>query len=171
MPGFKSQIQPIAEIEKWFEQSDPWDYEKHPDDTKRRAILKSVIPRREYHRVLDIGCGDGYITGQLPGNEIIGVDIAHNAIKQAREKCRELKHITFETYSLFDLPQPGYENNFDLIIITGVLYPQYLAQGGQLAAIILDSMLKPGGCLVSCHIDEWYDLRFPYTTVHREYYR
>lgn len=165
------QIQPVSEIEEWFSNPDPWGYEQHPDDAKRKAILKSLLASRDFDRVLDLGCGDGFITRELPGKEIIGVDISGNAIARAREKSLDQPHISYEAHSLFDLPKPGFEDNFDLIIVTGVLYPQYIAQGELLAFTLLDAMLKKGGVLVSCHIDEWYNFRFPYLTFHREYYR
>lgn len=164
------QIQSVDDIEQWFTKDDPWGYEEHPDDAKRKAVIKSLLANREYNRVLDIGCGDGFITRELPGKEIIGIDISENAVAQAREKSAGKPHITYAASSLFDLPKPGFADSFDLIIITGVLYPQYIAQGELLAFTLLDSMLKQGGVLISCHIDEWYSFRFPYLTFHREYY-
>lgn len=165
------QIQPVQDIEEWFKKPDPWGYEQHPDDAKRRAILKSLLEGRDYGRVLDIGCGDGFITRVLPGKEIIGVDISKNAVSQARANSAGLSHIRYEACSLFDLPLPGFEDSFDLIVVTGVLYPQYIGEGDLMAFTLLDLMLKSGGVMVSCHIDAWYNFRFPYITFHREYYR
>ena len=166
----KSVLQPVEEIEKWFEKTDPWGYEDHPSDQQRRALLLSVLPKKSYRKILDIGCGDGFITSRLPGEEVIGVDISENAIQQARDKYKKLSHISFETASLFELPESGWDQTFDLIVLTGVLYPQYTAEGDMLAFTIIDDLLEPGGHLVSGHIDEWYRFRFPYLTLHREYY-
>ena len=46
--------------------------------------------------------------------------------------------------SLFDLPTLQWDQSFDLIVITGVLYPQYIAQGETLAYTIIDNLLKTG---------------------------
>ncbi|UCH09870.1 MAG: class I SAM-dependent methyltransferase [Fidelibacterota bacterium] len=166
----RSVLQSLEEIEKWFEKTDPWGYEDHPSDQHRRALLLSLLPKKSYRKILDIGCGDGFITSRLPGEKVFGIDISENAIRQAREKCEGLSHISFEAVSLFDLPDLGWDLSFDLIILTGVLYQQYIAEGDMLAFTIINDLLEPGGHLVSCHIDEWCRFRFPYVTLHREYY-
>jgi len=167
---FESVLQPLEELEKWWEKPDPWNYENNLSDLNRRAMLDSVLPKKQYKRVLDIGCGDGFMTARLPGEEIIGVDVSKKAIQQAEKKNNDLKHIRFYAHSLFDLPTLQWDQSFDLILITGVLYPQYIAQGEMLAYAIIDNLLKPGGHLISCHIDEWYHSRFPYITLSRTYY-
>lgn len=161
-------LQTKEELDKWYENPDPWNYEKNPDDLNRRAILLSVIPRRHYEKVLDIGCGNGFITTSLPGKKIIGIDISSRAIQYARRTSPP--HIEYYPYSIFDLPFLDWNKTFDLIIITGVLYPQYIGQSEKLIYTIIDDLLMEGGILVSCHIEEWYSARFPYITLHREYY-
>ena len=78
-------IQPIIDLEKWHKKKDPWGYEKSSEDRKRKNILISEIPSRKYKRVLDIGCGQGFITKDLPGENIIGVDISRQAILHAKK--------------------------------------------------------------------------------------
>ena len=156
-------------MEKWYEKPDPWGYESNKEDLTRRAMLLSVIPQKRYERVLDIGCGDGFITQRLPGESIIGVDLSANAIAHAQS--RKLSHIEFLQKSIFELPETEWNHCFDLIIITGVLYPQYIGKGHLLVYTIIDELLKPGGHLICAHIFEWYKCRFPYITITREYYR
>jgi predicted TPR repeat methyltransferase len=163
-------LQPLEEIEAWWENPDPWQYENNPDDINRRAMLLSVLPARQYQKVLDIGCGNGFVTERLPGKKIIGIDVSENALCHARKNAKAKKHITYLHHSFFDLPHLGWEDSFDLVIVTGVLYPQYIGKSEMLTYLIVDSLLKKSGHLVSCHIDEWYTCRFPYTTLTREYY-
>ncbi len=161
-------LQPLPELEKWWEDPDPWKYESTADDINRRALLLSVLPQKKYEKILDIGCGNGFVTHRLPGEKIIGIDISDNAIHHA--KMAGFPHIQYYPYSLFDLPDLHWTRSFDLIVITGVLYPQYIGKSHGLIYTILDDLLVTGGDLVSCHIDEWYESRFPYSTLHREYY-
>jgi len=152
-------LQDIKEIEHWYRNDDPWGYETNPEDMKRKKILLSELPSREYHSVLDIGCGHGFVTRDLPGRRITGVDISSEAIQQA--KRYETERVSFLEGSLFDLPNTLPEKH-DLIIVTGLLYSQYIGHALNLAYLVIDRLLMPGGILVSVHIDEWYRARFPY---------
>ena len=57
-----TKIQDLKELEEWHKQQDPWSYENDPEDLKRKNILLSEIPAGTYDNVLDIGCGQGFIT-------------------------------------------------------------------------------------------------------------
>jgi SAM-dependent methyltransferase len=73
-------MQTPNQIEDWYRDHDPWGYETNPDDIRRRSILLSELPRGQYQRVLDIGCGEGFVTHSLPGNEVLGIDVSLNAL-------------------------------------------------------------------------------------------
>jgi len=160
-------IQPLDEIEKWHQSKDPWRYETSKDDLLRKEILLSELPSQKYSDVLDIGCGQGFITRDLPGNRIIGVDIAMEATKKARQY--ENSRITFLTASVFELNQL-FSQDFDLIIITGVLYEHYIGHSLSLIYLIVDQLLRKNGILASVHINSWYQARFPYLLVSEYYY-
>ncbi len=165
--GGASVIQDIKAIEQWYQNDDPWGYESHPDDAKRVKILLSELPNDRYKRVLDIGCGHGFVTRALPGDEVLGIDISEKAIAQA--KSLETERLHFIPCSLFDvgnLPGPP----FDLIVITGVLYAQYIGRSLPHVYRIIDRMLANNGLLVCVHIDEWYRARFPYLLMHKTFY-
>lgn len=155
-------IQSTDEIEQWFQKDDPWEYEGNPEDEKRKDVLFSEIPQKKYVNVLDIGCGHGYVTRELPGDNIIGVDISQNAIDQAKKHNQgEKKKIEFRQGSIYHIDQM-FNIKFDLIIITGVLYPQYIGNSHSLVYLIIDKILKKRGVLVSVHINEWYKSLFPF---------
>lgn len=154
-----SMIQPISDLETWHEKEDPWGYENHPDDSKRKNVLLDAIPGRNYGRVLDIGCGQGFITRFLPGTEVIGMDISRSAIQHARK--HEDERVKFRQGSLFDLRNDSVDG-YDLVVITGVLYPQYIGSSLNLIYRIIDRILGGNGILACVHIDAWYKARFPY---------
>ncbi len=164
-----SNLQSLEDLEKWHSRNDPWGYENSDDDAKRRNILLSEIPERKYNKVLDIGCGQGFITKHLPGKKIVGVDISRNAIKFAKKNIKK-RHIVFLALDLFDLPN-NLEDRFDLIIITGVIYPQYIGKSNTLVYKIIEDLLLDGGVLISVHIDEWYNARFPFLLLSETYYQ
>lgn len=155
-------------LEDWYDSEDPWDYETTPDDTKRLEHIKLAVPNLEYTNSLDIGCGNGFITRNLPGSNVYGIDISENAISEARKKDQNPNHYYIEG-SIFDLPNLNFPQ-MDLILITGTFYQFYLGKGLKLGMVLIDSLLKPGGVLVSSHIHEWYEFRFPYLTISREWF-
>jgi predicted TPR repeat methyltransferase len=160
-------IQSKAEIEDWYSSRDPWKYENDTEDIKRKDILLAELPDRVFDSVLDIGCGNGFITGDLPGKLILGVDISENAIQFANENNRK-NHVSYEAANIFDLV--NWDRTFDLIVITGVLYPQYIGSSSNLIYLIIDRLLNQDGILMSVHIDTWYTCRFPYNLFGEQLY-
>lgn len=160
-------IQSKDELENWYSKGDPWGYFDNPQDTMRKARILSAIPQFDYENVLDIGCGNGFLTNSLPGKQIIGLEISEKAVQWANEHATP--NARYLCGSLFDLPDLNLPP-MDLIVITGVLYPQYIAESIRLVYVLIDQLLKPGGVLVCSHIYEWHKARFPYLTVSREYF-
>lgn len=160
-------IQEKEELDFFYEQNDPWEYEKNSEDLKRKEILLSEIYENQYENVLDIGCGQGFVTNDLPGKNIYGIDISDQAIEYAKHVCE--KKIIFKQGSIYEVDKL-FNIQFDLIIITGVLYPQYIGDSSSLIYLLIDKILKKGGILVSVHIDNWYKAQFPYLKLKQIYY-
>lgn len=163
-------LQALEELEAWHRTADPWQYESHPDDAKRRDILLSELPRIAYARTLDVGCGQGFVTRALPGRSVLGIDISAEAV--ARAEADRDGRIRYLQCGLFDAAR-ALEGSFDLVVITGVLYPQYIGNALQVVYRVVDRLLADGGVLASVHIDAWYRARFPYLMLreHRYAYR
>lgn len=155
-------IQDKEDLEIWHNSRDPWNYNKNKSDILRRDLLFSELPKKDYNNVLDIGCGQGFITKLINAKCVIGVDISESAIKFANEDSPE--NVTFKQGSIFEIDQL-FDIKFDLIIITGVLYKQYIGESSNLIYILLDKILKEKGNLVSVHINEWSICRFPYLKI------
>ena len=165
-------IQAPEELDSFYAENDPWKYYEHPDDIRRRIELLSVLPRIPFRRTLDIGCGNGFVTFSLPGDEIVGVDISHKATEWAKEAVSSQPHphrFRFQCASLLesDILALG---TFDLIVITGVLYPQYLGKATAVARYNIHQLLAPRGVVASCHIREWARVRLPYSILDMSLY-
>jgi 2-polyprenyl-3-methyl-5-hydroxy-6-metoxy-1,4-benzoquinol methylase len=159
-------LQPKEDLERIYGARDPYGYDEHPDDRRRVARLLAHLPRRPYPRTLDIGCGNGFLTVHLPGDEVVGADVSERAVAWARERAELQPERTprFVAASLFDLPRLGL-GQFDLVVVTGVLYPQYIARATSVVTETLKTLLRPGGVLVTVHIDAWCDYRPPFTML------
>lgn len=160
-------IQKKEELEQWHNYEDPWGYNSNADDLVRKDILLNEIPDIEYKKVLDIGCGQGFITRDLPGKIVYGVDISQSAIDFANKITND--RVQFKQGSIFEIDKL-FEIKFDLIIITGVLYSQYIGKSSSLIYLLIDKILEDDGILISVHINEWYSSQFPYLKVKQLYY-
>jgi 2-polyprenyl-3-methyl-5-hydroxy-6-metoxy-1,4-benzoquinol methylase len=152
-------IQTRESIEAWHSSKDPWNYNTNSYDLLRRDMLLSELPEIQFKNVLDIGCGQGFITKQIVADNVTGIDISHKAIEYAQENYEG--QVKFLQGSIFDV-HTTFENKFDLIIITGVLYQQYIGDASNLIYVLIDQILEDEGHLVSVHINEWNICRFPY---------
>lgn len=160
-------IQKLDDLNSFHKKKDPWNYNSNPEDKKRLNILLSEIPERNYDNVLDIGCGQGFITKHLPGEKITGVDISHEAIDFAQNHSND--RINFIEGSIFDLNKI-LDSKYDLIVITGVLYPQYIGSSSSLIYLIINELLEKDGILISVHIEEWYKCQFPFLKLNEMIY-
>ncbi|WP_428225736.1 class I SAM-dependent methyltransferase [Flavobacterium sp.] len=160
-------IQNKLELDEFHSSEDPWGYENNNEDLKRKEILLSELPKLNFEKVLDIGCGHGFITRDLPGAKVIGIDISSTAIEFAKKTKNE--RVDFLQGSIYEIDK--FENeSFDLIVITGVLYSQYIGNSNNLIYLLIDKILKKGGYLVTVHIDDWYNSQFPFLKLKQTYY-
>lgn len=102
-------MQTKEELEHWYKNPDPWAYESTFDDAHRKEQILSFLPRR-YNRALDIGCGEGFITRDLPADHIYGIEISDLAASRL-------------PWTVKRVHEP--EDVYDLVITTGTLYVQY----------------------------------------------
>lgn len=129
-------MQTKDEIEQWYQTADPWGYETNPDDIERKKRILAALSGR-YSRALDIGCGEGWITKDLPAKTIHGLELSDTARTR--------------------IPKPAVGvikpmGKYDLIVLTGVLYRQYDYK--QLGAMAENHLTKYGTLLL-CHIEDW----------------
>lgn len=103
-------MQSKEDLENWYSRPDPWEYEHNEDDIRRKNYILNVLGNRKFKRALDIGCGEGWITKDLPAEEIHGIELSDNASLRLPSN---VKRVT----------EP--EGKYDLIIATGVMYEHY----------------------------------------------
>jgi len=103
-------------------------------------LLSRILDGRRYHRILDVGCGNGAQTVRLArhGDEVIGIDIAEDLLSVARERCQNFAHVRFLKEDARQLPFES--DSFDCILSYGDVlshivddYEQALAEIGRVA--------------------------------------
>jgi len=105
----------------------------------------SLLPRKRYAQVLDVGCSTGYLSAALGSNlgeEVIGIDINKSAINSARKKFGDLAK-----FEVMDLGKQMPKGSFDLIVCSEILLyiPDRTLKNRELPGIV--SLLNKGGHL------------------------
>jgi trans-aconitate methyltransferase len=116
--------------------------EKHSFVWKMAAALLDLLDAKSGERILDLGCGTGYLTEQIAasGTMVVGVDKSPEMIEQAR-----LKHpaISFE---VMDARELALAEPFDAVFSNATLHwisePEKVIGG-------VAKILKPGGRFVA----------------------
>ena len=107
------------ELDDFYAAPDPWGYYNNPHDTIRKARILAALPRHDYQTALDIGCGNGFITNDLPAKQVIGLEFSEKAVTWAKEHAAP--QVEYRQGSIFDLPDLNLPP-MDLVVITGVFY-------------------------------------------------
>ena len=88
----------------------------------RREVLKIVLPllkKNNKLRILDIGCGTGQLIKEISNEyehvNYLGIDVAENMIKEAKNNNLENKNIKFKTCPIEKF---NTKDKFDIIICT-----------------------------------------------------
>ena len=102
-------MQTKEELESWYKNPDPWAYESTHDDLIRKENLLNMLTLK-YRRALDIGCGEGFVTRDLPAINIHGIEISDIAASRLPSNVKRVH----EPVGIYDL-----------VITTGTLYQQY----------------------------------------------
>ncbi|MEE2780254.1 MAG: class I SAM-dependent methyltransferase [Myxococcota bacterium] len=115
----------------------------------RALTALAALSLRETDKVLDLGCGNGWITrwlgGRLTAGSAVGVDLSPEMVARARSLSEEGCRASFHEGSLEVLPfDDGY---FDHVVSMEVFY-----YADDLLAALRESLrvLRPGGSVTIC---------------------
>jgi tRNA G46 methylase TrmB len=101
-------MQTKQELEDWYSVEDPWQYKTTADDLYRKDKILSILGN--YKTALDIGCGEGFVTSDLPATKIFGIELSDNASLRLPKNVNRLS-------------EP--DGKYELVMTTGTLYQQY----------------------------------------------
>ena len=129
-------------------------YKKSKEQPWRTRIemysLMSLIGDLMGHSVIDVACGEGWLTRELRkagAAKVVGIDISENMIELAR--LEEAKEPLGIEYQVEDARSMGHQEEFDLSVSNWLLV--YAHDRQELGALCrgLASRVKPGGRFVT----------------------
>lgn len=128
---------------------DPWGYQKHWYERRRRQLIAAALPHEKLGRVLEIGCSSGLITQLLAprASQVLAVDVSAKAVELARERLQGLEQVQVLHA---DITQDWPQQAFDHILLCDVAYYLQEAQIRQLAGHIR-RQTAPGCVLLLAH--------------------
>ncbi len=127
-------------LEDWYSQGhDPWAYRSNADDIKRKSyILSSLSIGRMFKSALDLGCGEAWVTRDLPAEKIYGYELSDIAASRFPSNVERVSD---------DDIRGG---RFDLVVATGILYDHY-----NLDRFIEIINKCACGVILTCNIKNW----------------
>ena len=149
MSRFDSSLPAAYFDDLYAKDTDPWRFATSDYEREKYATTLAALPRARYQSVLEIGCSIGMLTRQLAAHAetLCAIDLAAQALDEARIRCADLPHVRFD---LMSVPAHWPSGTFDLIVLSEVVY--YLDRA-DLAALVerIRACLVPGGDVVLVH--------------------
>ena len=140
----------IEDTRKGFEESFASGefYNRQTQDSDHMEKILRFVKIRGKMRVLDLGCGSGYLSFPMaknnPDSEVIGLDIVSDTLEANRSKANEerIKNLSFVRYDGIDFPFE--DQSFDLVVTRYALhhFPDIENSIGEMSRV-----LREGGTL------------------------
>lgn len=131
--------------------ADPWGFETSAYEARKYAATLEALPQARYANAFEAGCSIGVLTHRLAErcDQLLSVDVSEAALDQARDRCQDQPHVTFERRVLPD-EFPVAAALFDLVLVSEVGYYFSEADLGRFRAHCAEA-LAPGGTLLLVH--------------------
>ena len=106
-----------------------------PSPAQLVSFVRSLGP---VAAALDIGCGDGRLTAELPATSVTAADVSTEALRRARRRVPGARLVELEP----DAPLPFADGDFELVLCSETIEH---VRDAQLMLSELRRVLRPGG--------------------------
>src|ERR1700729_2273959 len=126
---------------------DPWKFTASPYERDKYALTLDAMPNPRCRSALEVGCSIGVLTRLLASrcDALVAIDAAQTPLVEARRRCADLPGVRFK--QMF-VPDEWPDGEFDLILLSEVVY--YLSRDdvGRLAVRVTRSLAKDGSVIL-----------------------
>ena len=128
---------------------DPWKFAASPYERDKYALTLDAMPQARYRSALEVGCSIGVLTRSLASrcDALVAIDAAQTPLVEARRRCAICRACASSTCSCLSNGRSG---DFELILLSEVVYYFSREDVGRLAARVANSVAK-GGSVILVH--------------------
>lgn len=126
---------------------DPWEYRTSAYEQRKYRATLDTLPERRFRSALEVGCSIGVLTRMIAERteQVIGIDLSPAAILLAREYLQHVAHVRLLQGTV---PQDWPSEEFDLIVLSEVIYYLTLAEIEGLSRKIAQSAAAGAHCVL-----------------------
>ncbi len=90
-------------------------------DNKRVRLIVKAIGARDEDRILEVGCGEGYVLGKIERGNLVGLDLSETALKCAQDRLGQNQNARIQLVKGDAQDLPFENDSFDKVICTELL--------------------------------------------------
>jgi cyclopropane fatty-acyl-phospholipid synthase-like methyltransferase len=100
---------------------DPWGFASSAYEQAKYDATLAALGTERSARALEVGCAIGVLTARLATvcDHLLAVDVSETALEAAKARCADLTNVQVQPMAL---PAQGPEGEFDLIVLSEVVY-------------------------------------------------
>lgn len=133
--------------------------------------VEGLLALQKSHKLLDLCCGNGYLTYRLAQHcaEAVGIDLSEKLIATARQSYSQ-PNLTYHCADVLELPALSLDTDFDRILLYfSFQYFDSLAKG-EIALRNMAELLAPGGFILLGDVPQ-AEKKWVYYATWRQRYR
>ena len=168
MPAYYARRAP--EFDDWWEGTGLFEGRDLPGWTQELAELDAVLASLPAARVLDLGCGTGFVTRKLHATSLVALDQSASMLKRARTRLPGVRFVRADGLAL-----PFSAATFDRVFtshVYGHVLPEERARFRAEARLVArEIVVVDAGPRGAGSRDEWQERRLQDGSAHRVYKR
>jgi len=126
---------------------DPWRFASSAYERNKYETTLAALSGRHFRSAFEVGCSVGILTRQLAQvcQSLLAIDVAERALEQARATCESINNVRF---ARMHIPREWPDDDFDLIVLSEVLYYFCLDDISRIAQNTIASLVPRGVVLL-----------------------
>ena len=158
------------EFDDWWEGTGLFEGRDRPGWTEELAELGAVLASLPAARVLDLGCGTGFVTRKLHATSLVALDQSASMLKLARTRLPGVRFVRADGLAL-PLAAASFDRVFTSHVYGHVLPEERARFRAEARSVARETVVVDAGPRGAGSRDEWQERRLRDGSSHRVYKR